>query len=238
MYFLVFHGKERWMENHGSHHAHEGDHDDEEPSDDHHHGLGPNDKPHESPWVVTLPLALLAIPSVLIGFFAIHPLVGGEFFKGVIFTNLEAHPGLEAAMHHAHDAMAMGLHAFVTLPFWLAAAGVALAWFFYMKAPHIPAAIKQKFSGVHTLLENKYYMDELYFAVFAKGSRALGTFFWKVGDMLLIDGLLVNGSARLVGSVSRAVRKLQTGFIYSYAAVMIIGVLVLMTYWFKPLILR
>ncbi|MDC7702131.1 NADH-quinone oxidoreductase subunit L [Vogesella indigofera] len=238
MYFLVFHGKERWMENHGSHHAHEGDHDDEEPSDDHHHGLGPNDKPHESPWVVTLPLALLAIPSVLIGFFAIHPLVGGKFFNGVIFTNLEAHPGLEAAMHHAHDAMAMGLHAFVTLPFWLAAAGVALAWFFYMKAPHIPAAIKQKFSGVHTLLENKYYMDELYFAVFAKGSRALGTFFWKVGDMLLIDGLLVNGSARLVGSVSRAVRKLQTGFIYSYAAVMIIGVLVLMTYWFKPLILR
>ncbi|MGM8061831.1 NADH-quinone oxidoreductase subunit L [Vogesella indigofera] len=238
MYFLVFHGKERWMENHGSHHAHEGDHDDEEPSGDHHHGLGPNDKPHESPWVVTLPLALLAIPSVLIGFFAIHPLVGGEFFNGVIFTNLEAHPGLEAAMHHAHDAMAMGLHAFVTLPFWLAAAGVALAWFFYMKAPHIPAAIKQKFSGVHTLLENKYYMDELYFAVFAKGSRALGTFFWKVGDMLLIDGLLVNGSAHLVGSVSRAVRKLQTGFIYSYAAVMIIGVLVLMTYWFKPLILR
>lgn len=237
MYFLVFHGKERWMENH-AHHEHHGDHDDEEPSDDHHHGLGPNDKPHESPWVVTLPLALLAIPSVLIGFFAIHPLVGGEFFNGVIFTNLEAHPGLEAAMHHAHDAMAMGLHAFVTLPFWLAAAGVALAWFFYMKAPHIPAAIKQKFSGVHTLLENKYYMDELYFAVFAKGSRALGTFFWKVGDMLLIDGLLVNGSARLVGSVSRAVRKLQTGFIYSYAAVMIIGVLVLMTYWFKPLILR
>ncbi|GHD78355.1 NADH-quinone oxidoreductase subunit L [Vogesella fluminis] len=238
MYFLVFHGKERWMENHGSHHAHEGDHDDEEPSDDHHHGLGPNDKPHESPWVVTLPLALLAIPSVLIGFFAIHPLVGGEFFNGVIFTNLEAHPGLEAAMHHAHDAMAMGLHAFMTLPFWLAAAGVALAWFFYMKAPHIPASIKQKFSGVHTLLENKYYMDELYFAVFANGSRALGTFFWKAGDMLLIDGLLVNGSARLVGSVSRAVRKLQTGFIYSYAAVMIIGVLVLMTYWFKPLILR
>ena len=237
MYFLVFHGKERWMENH-AHHEHHGDHDDEEPSGDHHHGLGPNDKPHESPWVVTLPLALLAIPSVLIGFFAIHPLVGGEFFNGVIYTNLEAHPGLEAAMHHAHDAMAMGLHAFVTLPFWLAAAGVALAWFFYMKAPHIPAAIKQKFSGVHTLLENKYYMDELYFAVFAKGSRALGTFFWKVGDMLLIDGLLVNGSARLVGSVSRAVRKLQTGFIYSYAAVMIIGVLVLMTYWFKPLILR
>lgn len=233
MYFLVFHGKERWMEVKHDHHHHDDDH-----GDDHHHGLGPNDKPHESPWVVTLPLVMLAIPSVLIGFFALHPLVGGEFFKGVIFTNLEKHPGLEAAMHHAHDAVAMGTHAFVSLPFWLAAAGVALAWFFYMKAPHIPAAIKQKFSGVHTLLENKYYLDEIYFAVFAKGSRALGTFFWKVGDMLLIDGLLVNGTARLVGYFSSVVRKLQTGFIYSYAAIMIVGVLVLMTYWFKPLILR
>jgi NADH-quinone oxidoreductase subunit L len=234
MYFLVFHGKERWMEaKHDDHHHHDDDH-----GDDHHHGLGPNDKPHESPWVVTLPLTLLAIPSVLIGFFALHPLVGGEFFKGVIYTNLEKHPGLEAAMHHAHDAVAMGMHAFVTLPFWLAAAGVAVAWFFYMKAPHIPAAIKQKFSAVHTLLENKYYLDEIYFGIFAKGSRALGTFFWKVGDMLLIDGLLVNGSARLVGYFSSVVRKLQTGFIYSYAAIMIVGVLVLMTYWFKPLILR
>ncbi|UDM16673.1 NADH-quinone oxidoreductase subunit L [Vogesella sp. XCS3] len=233
MYFLVFHGKERWMEVKHDHHHHDDDH-----GDEHHHGLGPNDKPHESPWVVTLPLVMLAIPSVLIGFFALHPLVGGEFFKGVIFTNLEKHPGLEAAMHHAHDAVAMGTHAFVSLPFWLAAAGVALAWFFYMKAPHIPAAIKQKCSGVHALLENKYYLDEIYFAVFAKGSRALGTFFWKVGDMLLIDGLLVNGTARLVGYFSSVVRKLQTGFIYSYAAIMIVGVLVLMTYWFKPLILR
>lgn len=233
MYFLVFHGKERWMEAKHDHHHHDDDH-----GDDHHHGLGPNDKPHESPWVVTLPLTLLAIPSVLIGFFALHPLVGGEFFKGVIYTNLEKHPGLEAAMHHAHDAVAMGTHAFVTLPFWLAAAGVAVAWFFYMKAPHIPAAVKQKFSAVHTLLENKYYLDEIYFGIFAKGSRALGTFFWKVGDMLLIDGLLVNGTARLVGYFSSVVRKLQTGFIYSYAAIMIVGVLVLMTYWFKPLILR
>lgn len=234
MYFLVFHGKERWMEaKHDDHHHHDDDH-----GDDHHHGLGPNDKPHESPWVVTLPLTLLAIPSVLIGFFALHPLIAGDFFKGVIYTNLEKHPGLEAVIHHAHDAAAMGAHAFASLPFWLAAAGVAVAWFFYMKAPHIPAAIKQKFSAVHTLLENKYYLDEIYFGIFAKGSRALGTFFWKVGDMLLIDGLLVNGSARLVGYFSSVVRKLQTGFIYSYAAIMIVGVLVLMTYWFKPLILR
>ncbi|OWY39117.1 NADH-quinone oxidoreductase subunit L [Xenophilus sp. AP218F] len=232
MYFLVFHGKERWMEKKDEHHDH--GHDDH----DHHHGLGPNDKPHESPWVVTLPLVLLAIPSVLIGYFAVSPLLAGDFFKNVIFTNLEAHPGLEAAAHHAHDAMAMGLHAFATLPFWLAFAGVATAWFFYMKAPHIPAAIKQKFSLVNNILENKYYLDEIYFAVFAKGSRALGTFFWKVGDMLLIDGLLVNGTAKLVGSFSATIRRLQTGFIYSYATAMIIGVLGLMTLWFWPLISR
>lgn len=91
MYFLVFHGKERWMENHGSHHEHHGDSDEEEVSHDHHHGLGPNDKPHESPWVVTLPLVLLAIPSVLVGYFAIDKLVYGDFFKGVISVNNEAH---------------------------------------------------------------------------------------------------------------------------------------------------
>lgn len=233
MYFLVFHGKERWMEKKDHHHGHDA-HDDH----DHHHGLGPNDKPHESPWVVTLPLVMLAIPSVLIGYFAIEPLVFGSFFKGVITVNHELHPALEEISREFHGAGAMGVHAFTSLPFLLALAGVVTAWFFYMKAPQIPAAIKQTFSGVHKVLENKYYMDELYFAVFAKGSRALGTFFWKVGDMLLIDGLMVNGTARLVGAVSRAIRKLQTGFIYSYAAVMIIGVLVLMTYWFKTLILR
>jgi len=238
MYFLVFHGKERWMENHGSHHEHHGDSNDEEVSHDHHHGLGPNDKPHESPWVVTLPLVLLAIPSVLVGFFAIEPLVYGSFFKGVIAINSEAHPALEELAHEFHGSAAMGLHAFTSLPFVLALAGVVTAWFFYMKAPQIPAAIKQKFSFVNQVLENKYYLDELYFAVFAKGSRALGTFFWKVGDMLLIDGLVVNGAAKLVATFSKLVRKLQTGFIYSYATTMIIGVLALMTLWFSQIILR
>ncbi|RQW28713.1 NADH-quinone oxidoreductase subunit L [Rhodobacteraceae bacterium CH30] len=235
MYFLVFHGKERWMD--AAHPAnHHGDHADEEPDHDHHHGLGPNDKPHESPWVVTLPLVLLAIPSVLIGYFAVGPLVGGDFFNGVIFTNLAAHPGLAAVVPHAEHAFEMGMHAFVTLPFWLALSGVVTAWVFYMKAPQIPAAIKKAFAPVNTLLENKYYLDEIYFAVFAKGSRALGTFFWKICDMLLIDGLIVNGSAKLVGSFSRVVRRLQTGFIYSYATTMIVGVLALITIWFSQLI--
>ncbi|MBK0416402.1 NADH-quinone oxidoreductase subunit L [Chromobacterium haemolyticum] len=232
MYFLVFHGKERWMEKKDDHHDH--GHDDH----DHHHGLGPNDKPHESPWVVTLPLVLLAIPSVLVGYFAIEPLLYGDFFKGVITVNHELHPAMEEIAREFHGAAAMGVHSLSTLPLWLALAGVATAWFFYMKAPQIPAAIKQKFSLVNKVLENKYYLDEIYFAVFAKGSRALGTFFWKVGDMLLIDGLVVNGTAKLVATFSGFIRRAQTGFIYSYATAMIIGVLALMTMWFWPLIWR
>ncbi|MCP1290848.1 MULTISPECIES: NADH-quinone oxidoreductase subunit L [Chromobacterium] len=232
MYFLVFHGKERWMEKKDDHHDH--GHDDH----DHHHGLGPNDKPHESPWVVTLPLVLLAIPSVLVGYFAIEPLLYGDFFKGVIAVNHELHPAMEEIAREFHGAAAMGVHSLSTLPLWLALAGVATAWFFYMKAPQIPAAIKQKFSLVNKILENKYYLDEIYFAVFAKGSRALGTFFWKVGDMLLIDGLLVNGTAKLVATFSGFIRRAQTGFIYSYATAMIIGVLALMTMWFWQLIWR
>jgi NADH-quinone oxidoreductase subunit L len=238
MYFLVFHGKERWMENHGSHHEHHGDSEDEEVSHDHHHGLGPNDKPHESPWVVTLPLVLLAIPSVLVGWFAIKPLVYGDFFKGAIHIDAIRHPGMTELAEEFHGPLAMVTHSFMTLPLWLAIAGVVTAWVFYMKAPQIPAKIKSTFAPVNTLLEKKYYLDEIYFAVFAKGSRALGTLFWKVGDMLLIDGLIVNGTAKLVSAFSGVVRKLQTGFIYSYATTMIVGVLALVTIWFAQLILR
>jgi NADH-quinone oxidoreductase subunit L len=230
MYFLVFHGKERWMEKKHDAHAH----------DDHgeHHGLAPDQTPHESPWVVTLPLVLLAIPSVIIGYLAVGPLVYGDFFKGSIFIDLARHPGVEELGREFHGALAMGIGSLTSLPLWLAAAGVALAWFFYMKAPRYPAAIAERFAPVKRLLDNKYYLDEVYFAVFARGSRLLGTAFWKFGDVLLIDGLVVNGSAGLVGRFARVVRKWQTGFIYSYAATMIIGVLALMSFWFAPLLLR
>jgi NADH-quinone oxidoreductase subunit L len=236
LYFLVFHGKERWMQK--DHLEHQGDHEDEEPTADHHHGLGPNDKPHESPWVVTLPLVLLAIPSLAVGYFAIEPLLYGGFFNDVIIVNHHAHPAMEELAHEFHGAGAMAVHALTTLPFWLALGGVATAWFFYMKAPQIPAAIKQKFAAIDRVLENKYYMDDLYFNLFAKGSRALGTLFWKVGDVLLIDGLVVNGSAKLVGWFSSVVRRMQTGFIYSYATSMIVGVLALISLWFFQLIVR
>ena len=226
MYFLVFHGEERFR--HVHHDDHHGHHDD--------HGHGHAHVPHESPWVVTLPLVLLAIPSVIIGFIAIEPMLFGDFFKNVIFINHEAHPVMEELAHEFHGAVGMGVHALSTLPFWLALGGVATAWLFYMKAPQIPAMFKAKLGAIHTLLENKYYLDDIYFGVFAKGSRGLGTLLWKVGDQLLIDGLLVNGSAKVVGAFSAVVRKLQTGFIYSYATAMIIGVLGLMTIWFSGLI--
>jgi len=226
MYFLVFHGEERFR--HVHHDDHHGHHDD--------HGHGHAHVPHESPWVVTLPLVLLAIPSVIIGFIAIEPMLFGDFFKNVIFINHEAHPVMEELAHEFHGAAGMATHALSTLPFWLALGGVATAWLFYMKAPQIPAMFKAKLGAIHTLLENKYYLDDIYFGVFAKGSRGLGTLLWKVGDQLLIDGLLVNGSAKVVGAFSAVVRKLQTGFIYSYATAMIIGVLGLMTIWFSGLI--
>ena len=240
MYFLVFHGEERFgkahdahghADSHDSHASHDGDHEDEEVSHDHHHGLAPGEKPHETPWVVTLPLILLAIPSVIIGFIAIEPMLFGDYFKGVIYINAEAHPAMAELQHHFHGATAMATHALTTAPFWLAFSGVALSWFFYLKRPDIPAAIKDRLMPIYTLLENKYYFDKFNEAVFAGGARLLGQGLWKAGDVKLIDGLMVNGSARFVGWVAALIRFFQSGHIYHYAFTMIIGVFMLLTLW-------
>ena len=233
MYFLVFHGEERFgkASNHDDHHDHHGDHDDEEISHDHHHGLAPGQKPHETPWVVTLPLVLLAIPSVVIGFIGIGPMVFGDYFKGVIYIDSEAHPAMEHLAEHFHGAVAMGVHSLTSLPFFLALAGVVVSWFFYMKRPDIPAAIQRRFSAINTLLENKYYFDKFNELVLAGGSRVLGKAFWRGGDVAVIDGVIVNGSAKLVGMISSVTRLFQTGYVYHYAFTMIIGVFVLMTLW-------
>lgn len=233
MYFLVFHGEERF----GKAHAHDHhDHHEEEEShgDDHHHGLAPGEKPHESPWVVTLPLVLLAIPSVIIGAIAIEPMLFGEFFKhGVAFKDVifvgENHHAMEELREAFHGWVPMAIHSLTTPVLWLAIAGVVLSWFFYMKRPDIPAAIQQRFSGLYKLLDNKYYMDAFNQAVFARGARLLGTGLWKGGDQGLIDGLFVNGSARVVASFAAASRYLQSGYIYHYAFAMILGMLVLLT---------
>ncbi|MDR2189113.1 MAG: NADH-quinone oxidoreductase subunit L [Azonexus sp.] len=221
MYFLVFHGQERFGK---ADHGH-GDH------GDHHHGLAPGQKPHETPWVVTLPLVLLAIPSVIIGYIAIEPMLAGDYFAGAIHVDAAAHPALAHFLEEFHGAAAMGLHAFTTPPLYLALAGVLLSWFFYLKRPDIPAAIARRFSAIYTLLDNKYYFDKFNEVVFAGGARLVGKGLWRGGDVGVIDGLIVNGSARVVGWIASIARLFQTGYVYHYAFTMIIGVFVLMTLW-------
>ena len=221
LYFLVFHGKERFDQNPDAHHGH-GHH------SEHH-------EPHESPWVVTVPLILLAIPSVVIGFMTIQPMLFGEFFKGAIFINAEKHAALEEMARGFHGPVQMALHALTTAPFWLALAGVVTAYYMYMINPALPAAIKARVLPIYTLLENKYYLDWFNENVLARGARALGTGLWKGGDEYVIDGALVNGSWKMVAWVSSVVRRAQTGYLYHYALAMIMGIFVLMTYfvWLK-----
>ncbi len=220
MYFLVFHGKERYDQNPDAHH------------DGHDHGHHGHDaKPHESPWVVTLPLVLLAIPSVFVGYYTLGPLVHGDFFKDAIFVNTALHPAMKTISEAFHGPLAMAMHGLQTAPFWLALAGVVLSWYFYMVNPALPAAIKRGCGPIYTLLENKYYMDWFNEQVLARGARALGMGLWKVGDQAIIDGAVVNGSWKLVGWFSSVVRRLQSGYIYHYALAMIVGVFLLMTYF-------
>jgi NADH-quinone oxidoreductase subunit L len=229
MYFLVFHGEERFGK---PHHGEHQDHSHDEHADEHHHGLAPGEKPHEAPLVVTVPLMLLAIPSVVIGFVAIGPMLYGDFFKGVIFVG-ENHHAMEELTHEFHGAVAMGLHAFTSLPFFLALAGVVAAYYCYMVNRKVPEWFYSKFHAIHTLLDNKYYMDKINEVVFARGARVLGNGLWNVGDRTLIDGLIVNGSAKVVGWFSALIRHLQSGYIYHYAFVMILGVVGFLI-WFMP----
>ena len=220
LYFLVFHGKERFDQNPDAHHGH----------DDHGHH-GDHHEPHESPWVVTLPLVLLAIPSVIIGYIGIEPMLFGDFFKDVIFVDGEKHQVMEELAHAFHGSAAMALHAVSTAPFWLALAGVALSYYMYMINPALPAAIKSACKPIYNLLENKYYLDWINENIIARGARGLGLGLWKAGDQAIIDGAVVNGSWKLVGWVAGLVRWIQSGYIYHYALVMILGVFVFMTYF-------
>ena len=223
LYFLVFHGKERYDQNPDAHHDDHHAHDD--------HGHGHDDKPHETPWVVWLPLVLLAIPSVVIGAMTLMPMLFGDFFKDVIFVDGARHHAMAELADEIHGWVPMALHGFTALPFWLALAGVALSYYMYMINPALPARIKRMFQPVYTLLENKYYMDWINENVLARGARAIGTGLWKGGDQALIDGAVVNGSWKIVGWVSSVVRRLQSGYLYQYALVMILGIFVLMTYF-------
>jgi NADH-quinone oxidoreductase subunit L len=219
MYFLVFHGVERYDQNPDAHH-------------DNHHGDDHHDRsPHESPWVVTVPLLLLAIPSVVIGYFTIDPMLFGDFFKDAIFVDEDKHEAMHELGHAYHGAIAMALHAFSSAPFWLALGGVVSSFYMYMINPALPAAIKRACMPIYNLFENKYYMDWINENILARGARALGTGLWKGADQSVIDGGIVNGSWKLVGAVSAITRQIQSGYLYHYALAMIVGVFLLMT-WF------
>jgi len=203
LFFLVFHGEERF--------------------DQH-----TRDHLHESPKVVTWPLIALAIPSVLIGGLTVSSMPFGDFFNGVI-TVLPEHDTLTVVKEHFHGPISFALHAVQTIPFWLAMAGVGTAFWFYMVSPSIPEKLDQKFSGLRRILDNKYGFDDFNQAVFAGGSVAVGRTLWKAGDQAIIDGALVNGSAKGVGLFANLARGAQTGYLYHYAFAMIIGLLALMT---------
>jgi NADH-quinone oxidoreductase subunit L len=222
LYFLVFHGKERYDQNPDAHH------------DSHHHddhGHHDEHKPHESPWVVTVPLLLLAVPSVVIGYLTIQPMLFGDFLADAIFINAEAHPAMAKFAEIFHGPLAMVGHAFSTPPLYLAAGGALTAWYMYMVNPALPAAIGRALRPIVTVLENKYYMDWFNENVLARGARALGVGLWKGGDRGVIEGGVVNASWKLVGAISSVVRRVQSGYLYHYALVMIVGVLLFMTYF-------
>ncbi len=202
--FMTFHGEER-MDHHTREHL------------------------HESPWVVTLPLILLAIPSVVIGWPGIGPLLFGDYFQGAIVV-APAHDVLGHLGREYHGPAAFVLHGFTGPAVWLAAAGVLAAWFLYLKRPALAAVLRERAGGLYTLLENKYYFDWFNEKVIAAGSRKLGMALWKGGDVAVIDGVAVNGSARLVAWVAQTARGLQSGYLYHYAFATIIGLSVLLAW--------
>jgi NADH-quinone oxidoreductase subunit L len=241
MLFLAFHGAPRFdtgahdhahADTHGTvadpdRQAHPVAHVDEEPEDDHHHASGP---PKESPWVVTVPLILLAIPSFFAGFAYMEPMLFGDFFGNAIVVR-EPHAVMWKLKDEWHGVAAFVQHGVLSLPFWLAIAGIASAWYCYLVNPALPAAIKARSGALFALLDNKYYFDKFNDWFFAGGSRRIGSALFNFGDRTLIDGVLVNGSARAVGWLSTVLRQLQSGYVYHYAFTMIIGLFALLTWW-------
>jgi NADH-quinone oxidoreductase subunit L len=192
--FMAFHGEERFDKAH---------------------------PPHESPAVVTVPLVLLAIPSIGAGWW-VGTFVFGDFFQESL---------VRVKSEDYHGLISYTLHGLTAAPFWLALAGIVTAWVLYIRNPHVPKKVALAFGPLYALVERKYGFDELYSKVFAAGARAVGGGLWKGGDQATIDGVMVNGSARVVGWFSGVVRLVQSGLIYWYAFVMLFGVLLALT-WF------
>jgi NADH-quinone oxidoreductase subunit L len=197
MFFMTFHGKER-MDHHTQEHL------------------------HESPWVVTLPLVLLAIPSAVIGWFTVKPVLYGDFFEGSIYV-LPANNVLEHLTEEFHGSGAFVANSVFGWPLYLAAGGVLTAAVFFLWRPALADAAERSFKWLHTILVDKYGFDWFNEHVIAAGARGLGGGLWKVGDQMVIDNGLVNGSARLIGWFSSVMRYAQSGYLYHYAFAMILG---------------
>jgi NADH-quinone oxidoreductase subunit L len=197
MFFLVFHGEERMDKETKSH-------------------------LQETPWVVTGPLIALAIPAAIIGWFTIGPILFGDFFGGsiVVAGNHDVLAHLGESFHGSANFL---MHALQGPAVYLAAAGAGTAWYLFLKRPELPEILWQKVSGLYKLLDNKYYFDDLYIKGFAAGGRRIGQFLWNKGDELVIDGMLVNGTANTIGRLAGVLRQLQTGYLYHYAFAMFIG---------------
>ena len=234
MLFLAFHGEARWAKPaaHGAEegaHGHDASHDaGHEP--DAHHGVDADHPPRESPWVVTVPLVLLAIPSVYTGWTYIEPMLFGGYFGDSLVVRPE-HAVLWELKNEWHGVAAFVQHGVLSLPFWLAIAGIAAAWYCYLVNPALPERLKRLAGPVYTLLDNKYYFDRFNDWFFAGGSRKVGGVLSEVGDRGVIDGFFVNGTAKVVGLAAALVRHLQSGYVYHYAFTMIVGVFALLTWW-------
>jgi NADH-quinone oxidoreductase subunit L len=230
LYFVVFHGPEHFRqfppEHHGEPAAH---HAEADAGHDHAHHAHAHADPHESPWVVTLPLIALAFFSLVAGYI-IKPFLYGGFFDDVIAIS-DRHEAMAHLSEEFHGVMAMTLEGLLHPTFWIALAGVLTAWYMYMRNRALPDRIQKRFFGLYTLLDNKYYIDQFNQLVFAGGARFLGRELWKRGDQQVIDGVMVNGSAHAVGWFATVVRQFQSGLLSDYAMTMILGVLVLMS-WF------
>ena len=209
MFFLVFHGEERTDAKIRPH-------------------------IHETPWVVTVPLVLLAIPSAIIGWFTVRDVLFDNYFGDSIVVR-SAHDVLGHMGEAFHGSLALFMHSVQTPVFWLAASGALTAWYLYLKRPDIPATIKARVSGLYNVLDRKYYMDDLYIKGFAASGRSIGNFLWQKGDELVIDGVIVNGTANSIGKLAGVMRQIQTGYLYTYALAMIIGLTMLLSWliWFR-----
>jgi NADH-quinone oxidoreductase subunit L len=239
MLFLAFHGKERFGASDyahddapaagatGAEHAHEASQDAGDEPGAHDHAGGP---PKESPWVVTVPLVLLAIPSVYAGWQYMEPMLFGGFFGDSIVVR-PGHAVLAELKQEWHGVTAFIRHGVLSLPFWLAIAGIVSAWYCYLVNPALPERLKNAAGLLYTLLDNKYYFDRFNDWFFAGGARRFGAFLSNVGDRTIIDGFFVNGTARVIGWTSALLRQLQSGYVYHYAFTMIIGLFALLSWW-------